>query len=60
MPGKKGYIVSYGDWFKGLLIGVIVGAALVYFFMSGVVKLPFGPAQTAKVIVPVIPFVFRK
>ncbi len=37
---KRGYIVSYGDWFKGFFIGLVVGAVVVYLFMSGIIKIP--------------------
>ncbi|MBI2142067.1 hypothetical protein HYU15_01080 [Candidatus Woesearchaeota archaeon] len=61
--GKKGYIISYGDWFKGMLIGVIVGGAIVYLFMTGLLKVPSGfgvGKETAKMIVPILPVLFRK
>ncbi|MBI2574600.1 hypothetical protein HYV82_01825 [Candidatus Woesearchaeota archaeon] len=63
--GKKGYIISYGDWFKGFFIGLIIGGVLVYLFTNGIlgsVKIPaFGTAkETAKMIVPLVPALLRK
>ena len=65
MNGKRGYIISYGDWFKGFFIGLIVGGVLVYLFVSGILgglKIPsFGAGkEAAKMIVPLVPALFRK
>ncbi|MBI4438805.1 hypothetical protein HY640_02645 [Candidatus Woesearchaeota archaeon] len=45
MVSKKGYIISYGDWFKGFIIGALVGAVLAYLVINGILKVP---AYTAK------------
>ncbi len=62
MEGKRGYIISYADWFKGFLIGLIIGGVLVYLFANGFLKVPSFGAQkeTAKLIIPLVPFYFRK
>lgn len=65
--GKKGYIISYGDWFKGFFIGLIIGGILVYLFTTGIlgsVKIPtFGigtAKETTKMIVPMLPIMLRR
>lgn len=57
MKGKRGYIISYADWMKGFFIGLIVGAVLVYLFMSGTISLPSGFMQgkeAAKAVLPLL------
>ncbi len=36
---KKGYIYNYGDVFKGIIIGAVIGAAIVYLIMTGMIDL---------------------
>jgi len=38
---KKGFIMSPGDFIKGLVIGIIVGAVIVYLGARGIIPLPF-------------------
>ena len=38
---KKGFIMSPGDFVKGLIIGLIVGAVVVYLGTSGIIPIPF-------------------
>ncbi|MBI2133376.1 hypothetical protein HYU11_01700 [Candidatus Woesearchaeota archaeon] len=38
MKGKRGYVLSWGDWFKGFVIGIVLGAAVVYMFVSGMLN----------------------
>lgn len=37
---KKGMIMSPADLFKGLIIGIIIGAAVMYLYLKGM--LPIG------------------
>lgn len=39
--GKKGFIMSPEDFIKGLVIGLIVGAVVVYLGMKGIIPIPF-------------------
>tara|TARA_Y100000294_G_C8526929_1_gene325318 strand:+ start:269 stop:406 length:138 start_codon:yes stop_codon:yes gene_type:complete len=38
--GKKGFIMSPGDFIKGLLIGIIVGAVVIYLAAIGIIPIP--------------------
>jgi len=38
---KKGFIMSPGDFIKGLIIGIIVGGAVVYLGLKGIIPIPF-------------------
>jgi|TARA_B100001964_G_scaffold143525_1_gene158197 hypothetical protein len=38
---KKAFIMSPGDFIKGIIIGVIVGAAIVYLGTTGILPIPF-------------------
>lgn len=38
---KNGFVTDWGDLFKGLLVGFIAGALLVYLGAKGVINLPF-------------------
>ncbi|MEK6869774.1 MAG: hypothetical protein AABX74_06060 [Nanoarchaeota archaeon] len=39
--GKKGFIMSPGDFIKGLIVGLIVGAVVVYLGSKGIIPIPF-------------------
>ena len=39
--GKKGFIMSPGDFIKGLVIGFILGAVVVYLGSKGIIPIPF-------------------
>ena len=39
--GKKGFVMSPGDFIKGLIVGFIVGAAIVYLGTKGIIPMPF-------------------
>lgn len=41
LNNKKGFMVSPGDFFKGLIVGIIVGGAIVYLGTTGVIPIPF-------------------
>ncbi len=41
MIGKKGFILSYADLFKGLIVGFIIGAVLMYLITQGIINVPF-------------------
>ena len=41
LNNKKGLMVSPGDFFKGLIVGIIVGGAIVYLGTTGVIQIPF-------------------
>ena len=38
---KKGFMVSPGDFFKGLIVGIIVGGVIVYLGTTGVIPITF-------------------
>jgi hypothetical protein len=38
---KKGFIMSPGDFFKGLIVGIIVGGAIVYLGVKNIIPIPF-------------------
>jgi hypothetical protein len=38
---KKGFILSYADLFKGLVVGFILGAVLMYLVTNGIIHIPF-------------------
>ena len=38
---KRGIMTSYGDFFKGVIAGVIVGAILTYLITKGNISLPW-------------------
>ena len=39
---KKGYILSYMDFFRGIAIGLLIGGVLVYLVMSGIIPINLG------------------
>ncbi len=41
MFNKKGFIMSPGDFLKGLIIGLIIGAVVVYLGVKGIIPIPF-------------------
>ena len=41
MFNKKAFITSPGDLFKGLIIGFIIGAVVVYLGVKGIIPIPF-------------------
>ncbi|MFH0868241.1 MAG: hypothetical protein V1831_02925 [Candidatus Woesearchaeota archaeon] len=41
MFNKKAMFISPADFFKGLVIGFIIGAVLVYLGVKGVISIPF-------------------
>jgi len=41
MLNKKSYILSPADLIKGLFIGLIVGAVLMYLLLNGIIPNPF-------------------
>jgi hypothetical protein len=41
MFNKKGFIMSPGDFIKGLIVGIIVGAAVIYLGAKGILPIPF-------------------
>jgi hypothetical protein len=38
---KKGFIMSPGDFIKGLIIGIIIGGVVIYLGSKGVIPIPF-------------------
>tara|TARA_Y100000310_G_C20378239_1_gene666800 strand:+ start:645 stop:776 length:132 start_codon:yes stop_codon:yes gene_type:complete len=38
---KKAFIMSPGDFIKGLIIGVIIGAVVIYLGSKGIIPIPF-------------------
>jgi len=38
---KKAFLISPGDFFKGILVGIIIGAAVVYLGTKGIIPIPF-------------------
>ena len=38
---KKGFIMSPGDFIKGIIIGFILGAVVVYLGAKGIIPIPF-------------------
>lgn len=38
---KKGFIMSPGDFIKGIVIGFILGAVVVYLGAKGIIPVPF-------------------
>jgi len=38
---KKGFIMSPGDFVKGLIIGFILGALIIFLGARGIIPLPF-------------------
>jgi len=41
MFNKKAFLMSPGDFIKGLIVGIIVGGAVVYLGTTGVIPIPF-------------------
>jgi hypothetical protein len=41
MFNKKAMFVSPGDFVKGLIVGLIVGAVVVYLGTKGIIPIPF-------------------
>ena len=41
MFSKKGFIMSPGDFIKGIFIGFILGAVVVYLGVKGIIPMPF-------------------
>ena len=62
MASKKGYIISYADWFKGFIIGAVFGIVIAFLLFKGILKVPpIGAAkEPAKMIIPLLPFGFKK
>ena len=57
MSSKRGYIISYADWFKGFFVGLLVGAVIAYLFTHGLIKIPegiFGSREAAKLALSII------
>lgn len=38
---KKGFIMSPEDFIKGLVIGIIIGAVVIYLGAKGIIPIPF-------------------
>ncbi len=38
---KKGFIMSPGDFIKGIVIGFILGTVVVYLGVKGIIPIPF-------------------
>ena len=38
---KKGFIMSPGDFIKGIVVGFILGAVVVYLGAKGIIPMPF-------------------
>ena len=38
---KKGFIMSPGDFIKGIVVGFILGAFVVYLGAKGIIPIPF-------------------
>tara|TARA_Y100000031_G_scaffold80944_1_gene89284 strand:+ start:153 stop:284 length:132 start_codon:yes stop_codon:yes gene_type:complete len=38
---KKGFFMSPADFVKGLIVGLIVGAVVVYLGAKGIIPIPF-------------------
>lgn len=36
---KKGFIQSYGDLFKGFIIGLVIGAIIIYLMHKGIIPI---------------------
>ena len=41
MFNKKAFMVSPVDFFKGLILGFIIGAVIVYLGTKGIIPIPF-------------------
>jgi len=41
LKSKKGMLASWPDLFKGLIIGFILGAVVVYLGVKGIIPIPF-------------------
>tara|TARA_Y100000310_G_scaffold112450_1_gene110933 strand:- start:6461 stop:6592 length:132 start_codon:yes stop_codon:yes gene_type:complete len=41
LKSKKGMLTSWPDIFKGLIIGFILGAAIIYLGTKGIIPIPF-------------------
>jgi len=37
---KKAYITDFGDFFKGIVLGFIIGAVLIYLAAKGYIGIP--------------------
>ncbi len=38
---KKGFVMSPGDFIKGIVIGFVLGAVVVYLGSKGIIPIPF-------------------
>ena len=41
MFNKKAFLMSPGDFIKGLILGIIIGAAVIYLGTKGIIPIPF-------------------
>ena len=41
MFNKKAFLMSQGDFIKGLILGIIIGAAVIYLGTKGIIPIPF-------------------
>jgi len=41
MFNKKAFLISPGDFIKGLILGLIIGAVVVYLGTKGIIPIPF-------------------
>jgi hypothetical protein len=43
---KNAYIISYADLWKGIFIGILIGAAVMFLIMQGIIPVSFlSPAK---------------
>ena len=41
MFNKKAFMVSPGDFFKGLILGIVIGAVVIFLGTKGIIPIPF-------------------
>ena len=41
MFNKKAFMVSPGDFFKGLILGIVIGAVVIFLGAKGIIPIPF-------------------
>lgn len=39
--GKKGFVTMWEDFFKGILIGFIIGAVVIFLGAKNIIPIPF-------------------